>query len=86
MPTGTPYALGRFRADSGAEFCGVVIGPDVVPLPFLLPAAGDIGSLLRDWTSNRKLLDAAVDDPSAAKPEPVATSNVATNSAVYADT
>jgi 2,4-didehydro-3-deoxy-L-rhamnonate hydrolase len=65
MPAGTPYALGRFRADSGEEFCGVVIGPDVVPLRYLLPAAGDIGSLLRDWTSNRKLLDAAVDEAAA---------------------
>jgi 2,4-diketo-3-deoxy-L-fuconate hydrolase len=62
MPAGTPYALGRFRADSGAEFCGVVIGPDVVPLRFLLPATGDIGSLLGDWTASAKRLDAAVDE------------------------
>ena len=62
MPPGTPYALGRFRADSGDEFSGVVIGPDVVPLRFLLPAAGDIGSLLPDWAASRKLLDAAVDE------------------------
>jgi 2,4-didehydro-3-deoxy-L-rhamnonate hydrolase len=65
MPAGTPYALARFRADSDEEFCGVVIGPDVVPLRFLLPATGDIGSLLRDWTPNRKLLDAAVDEAMA---------------------
>jgi 2,4-didehydro-3-deoxy-L-rhamnonate hydrolase len=62
MPAGTPYALGRFRAASGEEFSGVVIGPDVVPLRFLLPATGDVGSLLADWTANRKLLDAAVDE------------------------
>jgi 2-keto-4-pentenoate hydratase/2-oxohepta-3-ene-1,7-dioic acid hydratase in catechol pathway len=62
MPAGTPYALGRFRADSGEEFSGVVIGPDVVPLTFLLPRADDVGSLLADWKANRKLLDAAVDD------------------------
>jgi 2,4-diketo-3-deoxy-L-fuconate hydrolase len=62
MPAGTPYALGRFRADSGDEFSGVVIGHDVVPLSFLLPAVGDVGSLLVDWTANRKLLDAAVDE------------------------
>jgi 2,4-didehydro-3-deoxy-L-rhamnonate hydrolase len=70
MPTGTPYALGRFRAESGAEFCGVVIGPDVVPLPFLLPAAGDIGSLLGDWTANAKRLDAAVDEAMAGQDRP----------------
>ena len=62
MPAGTPYALGQFRADSGEEFGGVVIGPDVVPLRFLLPAADDIGPLLLDWPANRKLLDAAVDE------------------------
>jgi 2,4-diketo-3-deoxy-L-fuconate hydrolase len=62
MPAGTPYALGRFRAGRGDEFCGVVIGPDVVPLKVLLPATGDFGTLLRDWTANRKLLDAAVDE------------------------
>jgi 2,4-didehydro-3-deoxy-L-rhamnonate hydrolase len=62
MPAGTPYALGRFRAGRGDEFCGVVIGPDVVPLKVLLPATGDAGTLLRDWTANRKLLDAAVDE------------------------
>jgi 2,4-diketo-3-deoxy-L-fuconate hydrolase len=62
MPAGTPYALGRFRTGSGDEFCGVVIGPDVVPLKVLLPAADDVGALLRDWTANRKLLDAAVDE------------------------
>jgi 2,4-didehydro-3-deoxy-L-rhamnonate hydrolase len=62
MPAGTPYALGWFRAASGEEFCGVVIGPDVVPLGSLLPAADDVGTLLRDWTSNRKLLDAAVEE------------------------
>ena len=62
MPAGTPYALGRFRTGSGDEFCGVVIGPQVVPLKVLLPATGDVGALLRDWTANRKLLDAAVDE------------------------
>jgi 2,4-diketo-3-deoxy-L-fuconate hydrolase len=62
MPAGTPYALGRFRTGRGAEFSGVVIGPDVVPLPLLLPATGDVGALLTDWTANRKLLDAAVDE------------------------
>jgi 2,4-diketo-3-deoxy-L-fuconate hydrolase len=67
MPAGTPYALGRFRTGSGDEFSGVVIGPDVVPLGLLLPAAGDIGSLLRDWTASRKLLDAAVDEVLAAQ-------------------
>jgi 2,4-diketo-3-deoxy-L-fuconate hydrolase len=72
MPAGTPYALGRFRADNGAEFCGVVIGPGVVPLRFLLPAAGDIGSLLRDWTANAKRLDAAVDEAVAGQDLPAA--------------
>lgn len=67
MPAGTPYALGRFRADSGEEFSGVVIGPDVVPLTVLLPAAGDVGSLLADWTANRKLLGAAVDEAVAGR-------------------
>jgi 2-keto-4-pentenoate hydratase/2-oxohepta-3-ene-1,7-dioic acid hydratase in catechol pathway len=70
MPAGTPYALGRFRADSGAEFSGVVIGADVVPLPLLLPATGEVRSLLTDWTANRKLLDAAVDEAVAGQDLP----------------
>jgi 2,4-didehydro-3-deoxy-L-rhamnonate hydrolase len=72
MPAGTPYALGRFRADSGAEFGGVVIGPDVVPLRSLLPDTGDIGSLLRDWTANAKRLDVAVDQAVAGQDRPAA--------------
>ena len=67
MPAGTPYALGRFRADNGEEFSGVVIGPDVVPLRSLLPASGDVGSLLADWTAARKLLGAAVDEAVAGR-------------------
>jgi 2,4-didehydro-3-deoxy-L-rhamnonate hydrolase len=61
MPAGTPYALGRFRGRDGDDFCGAVIGPDVVPLATLCPTATDIESLLAAWPSNEKLLGAAVD-------------------------
>jgi hypothetical protein len=62
MPAGTPYALGRFRGSAGEDFCGVVIGPDVVPLAALHPAATGIESRLTAWPSNEKFLGAAVDD------------------------
>ena len=62
MPAGTPYALGRFRGTGGDDFCGAVVGPDVIPLATLLPGASDIESLLAAWPSNQKLLDKAVGD------------------------
>jgi hypothetical protein len=62
MPAGTPYALGRFRGSAGEDFCGVVIGPDVVPLAALHPAATGIESMLVAWPSEEKPLGAAVDD------------------------
>jgi hypothetical protein len=61
MPAGTPYALGRFRGTDGDDFCGAVVGPDVIPLATLLPGTTDIESLLAAWPSNEKLLDTAVD-------------------------
>jgi 2,4-didehydro-3-deoxy-L-rhamnonate hydrolase len=61
MPAGTPYALGRFRGTGGDDFCGAVVGPDVIPLATLLPGASDIESLLAAWPLNQKLLDKAVD-------------------------
>jgi len=46
MPAGTPYAPGRFRDTGGCEFCGVVIGAEVVPLAALPPAETSIEALL----------------------------------------
>lgn len=62
MPNTTPYSLGRFRTGRDAVFCGVVIGADTVPLIDLDPDAVDIGTLLTDWPSHRKVIDAAVED------------------------
>jgi len=77
MPAGTPYALGRFRGSAGDDFCGVVIGPDVVPLAALHPAATGIESLLMAWPSNEKLLGAAVDDFMASRPDVASQPDVA---------
>lgn len=67
MPAGTSYALGRFRGSDGDDFCGVVIGADVVPLASLHPTATSIEELLTAWPANEKLLDAAVDDAIASQ-------------------
>jgi len=69
MPAGTSYALGRFRGSDGADFCGVVIGPDVVPLAALHPTATSIGELLAAWPANEKLLDAAVEGARVTRPQ-----------------
>ena len=42
MPAGTSYALGRFRWNGGDDFCGAVIGTDVVPRAALHPTATSI--------------------------------------------
>ena len=69
MPAGTSYALGRFRVSDGDDFCGVVIGTDVVPLAALHPTATSIEDLLSAWPASEKLLGAAVGDaPAAARP------------------
>jgi hypothetical protein len=61
-PAGPPFALGRFRPSRGDDFCGVVIGTDVVPLAVLHPTARDVESLLAAWPASLKLLGAAVDE------------------------
>lgn len=65
MPAGTSYALGRFRGSGGDDFCGVVIGTDVVPLAALHPTAASIEDLLSAWPASEKLLGAAVDETKA---------------------
>ncbi len=67
MPAGTSYALGRFRGSGGDDFCGVVIGTDVVPLAALHPTATSIEDLLSAWPASEKLLGAAVDETEAGR-------------------
>ncbi len=67
MPAGTSYALGRFRGSGGDDFCGVVIGTDVVPLAALHPTATSIEDLLSAWPASEKLLGAAVDETVAGR-------------------
>ncbi len=67
MPAGTSYALGRFRGSGGDDFCGVVIGTDVVPLAALHPTAASIEDLLSAWPASEKLLGAAVDETEAGR-------------------
>ena len=58
MPAGTSSALGRFRGSGGDDFCGAVIGTDVVPLAALHPTATSIEDLLAAWPASEKLLGA----------------------------